>query len=369
MINKLTKKQEEQMVEVRDYWIDKVYSCDGTNEEVSVELVEYIYSLANLDKPTVIFADSPLSANIIAHRMRKDTVRNSVWNSVWNSVTDSVWNSVWNSVRNSVTDSVWNSVWDSVGDSVTDSVTDSVAWAWVNVYDNLWYGEVWTQGWHAFYDFFTRQTGLIQHKEFEKYINLVDRANAYYIIPLEKVCIVTKSPECIHKAWRGDRWVMHDSEGNMAIKWRDGWGQYVLDGVIVDEKMYREILEGDTEFKSVMAIENIEHRMLYLKYMDVDKMLEGAGATLIDTGRKETLHFDYNSKSGLSGKVTYNQLYLVCKIFSQDEYFLRYEDPSTGRVYMSCVDPEVGRTKDADMCMAWKFGISKEMYMELKTQA
>lgn len=64
-----------------------------------------------------------------------------------------------------------------------------------------------------------------------------------------------------------------------------------------------------------------------------------------------------------------NELFLIKGLFPQDEYFLRYEDPSTGRVYISCVDPEVGKTKDADMCMAWKLGLSKEMYMELKIES
>jgi len=157
MIEKLTPKQESEQLEVRDYWINKVYSCEKTDEEYSKKLIEYLYKLANLEKPKVVFADSPLSAQLVIHVLKttntasvEDSVWASVWDSVWASVEDSVWASVgdsvgasvWASVRASVGDSVGASVWASVGDSVRDSVRDSV-WGsvWARVGDRFW-GEV-----------------------------------------------------------------------------------------------------------------------------------------------------------------------------------------------------------------------------------
>ena len=440
MIEKLTPKQESEQLEVRDYWINKVYSCEKTDEEYSKKLIEYLYKLANLEKPKVVFADSPLSAQLVIHVLKttntasvedsvwasvwdsvwasvedsvwasvrdsvwasvmasvwasvwasvgdsvRDSVRDSVWDSVWASVEDSVWASVRDSVWASVMASVWASVWASVGDSVRDSVRDSVGasvedsvWASVRdsvrdselkYSDNLIYGEAWGYGWQAFYDFFTRRTGLVQHEVFKKYIELVDKANAYYIIPFKNVCVVTRNPSYIHKTWHNDRWVMHDDEGNLAIKWRDGWGQYVLHGITLKKEMYDKILSKEAAFAEVMANANMEHRMLFLKYLDADKLLKGANAELIGRGKRKTVHFDYSSSDKLGARVSRNELFLIKGLFAQDEYFLRYEDPSTGRVYISCIDPEVGKTKDADMCMAWKLGLSKKMYMELKLES
>jgi len=452
MIEKLTPKQESEQLEVRDYWINKVYSCEKTDEEYSKKLIEYLYKLANLEKPKVVFADSPLSAQLVIHVLKTtntasvggsvgDSVRDSVgasvedsvWASVWASVGDSVGASVWGSVRASVRASVGDSVGASVGASVEDSVRDSVGasvwasvrasvgdsvgasvwasvmasvrdsvrdsvgasvWAsvrasvedsvWASVMasvrasvrdselkysDNLIYGEAWGYGWQAFYDFFTRRTGLVQHEVFKKYIELVDKANAYYIIPFKNVCVVTRNPSYIHKTWHNDRWVMHDDEGNLAIKWRDGWGQYVLHGITLKKEMYDKILSKEAAFAEVMANANMEHRMLFLKYLDADKLLKGANAELIGRGKRKTVHFDYSSSDKLGARVSRNELFLIKGLFAQDEYFLRYEDPSTGRVYISCIDPEVGKTKDADMCMAWKLGLSKKMYMELKLES
>lgn len=334
MINKLTPEQQQIALDTRDYWINKVYSCEETNEKYATELVEFMYQLAKLGKPRVVFTDSPLSANLTAHVL-KDTVGLLK--------------------GDSVLDSVLNSVWNSVGDK--------------EFYNNLGYGEPWSQVWLSFYDFFTRRTGLIQHELFEKYIELVDKANAYYIIPFSEMCIVTRNPEYIHKTWRNDRWVMHDDEGNLAIKWKDGWGQYVLHGITLEKGMYEEILSQKASFKKIMSIENMEHRMLYLKYMDSDKLLAGAGAKKIDTGKRKTVHFDYSSQDKLGAKVSYNELYQIDDLFANTEYFLRYEDPSTGRVYISCIDSGVGEKGDADLGMAWKLGLSKKMYMAMKTEA
>lgn len=441
MIDKLTKNQREKMIKVRDYWIDKVYNCEPTNEKYAVELVNFMYKLVGLNPPKVIFADSPLSAQIIVNLLDQKSVGASVGNSVRDSVGDSVWasvknsvsssvedsvrdsvgNTVWasvgNSVRNSVRDSVrdsveasisnsvrflvWNSarncVRDSVGDSVSpsvralvrasvrnpvwDSVSSSVgdlAWNFVkdsaeelgiSHHNSMWYGEVWAQGWHSFYDFFTRKTGIVKHKLFEEYIDLVDKANAYYILPFSDICIVTRAPKRINRIWHNNRWVMHNDEGGMSIEWGDGSGQYVLHGITLQKEDYEKILKGDSDFKEVVGIKNIDMRMLFLRYLEVEKLLKGSNAELINTGQKPTSHFDYAKDKKLSSKITYNELYLIKGIFNEDAYFLKYEDPSTGRVYLSGIAPEVGKRKDADLAMAWKHGISKEMYMSLKVQS
>lgn len=131
--------------------------------------------------------------------------------------------------------------------------------------------------------------------------------------------------------------------------------------------MYNKIINQELSFKEIMQLKNIEYRMIALKYSRLEDILK-ANATLINVGTKGVNHFIYDSKNKWSNKVTYNELYLVKGIFNQDAYFLKYEDPSTGRVYISGVDPVIGKKGDADECLAWKFSISKEEYLSLNVQ-
>ena len=77
--------------------------------------------------------------------------------------------------------------------------------------------------------------------------------------------------------------------------------------------------------------------MAALKFVGLEKLLKTKDAKRLN-----------KSKRG-------NELYLIKNVFSSDAYYLKYTCPSTGRVYVSGIDPEVGKKKDADLAMAWKF--------------
>ncbi|MBC8490348.1 MAG: hypothetical protein H8D45_30395 [Bacteroidetes bacterium] len=101
--------------------------------------------------------------------------------------------------------------------------------------------------------------------------------------------------------------------------------------------------------KEILQIKNIEQRMCVLKY-NSEKLLDKA--ELLD-----------KSERG-------NELYLVKDIFSEPAYFLKYECPSTGRVYVSGIDPQfVKENQDADTCMAWKHNWSFKEYYKLKIES
>ena len=68
-----------------------------------------------------------------------------------------------------------------------------------------------------------------------------------------------------------------------------------------------------------------------------------------------------------------NELYLLPKkegILSQDGYYLVYSCPSTGREYMSGIDPIYAKKRPkADDCMAWKHNFTIEEYLNLSAEA
>ena len=92
--------------------------------------------------------------------------------------------------------------------------------------------------------------------------------------------------------------------------------------------------------KECLALQNMEQRMIALKYLGVENLLEEVKALLVG-----------KSERG-------NELYVIPKesnIFPQDEYFVKYACPSTGRVYIKCVDPEIGKQHDPDLAQASTF--------------
>lgn len=74
--------------------------------------------------------------------------------------------------------------------------------------------------------------------------------------------------------------------------------------------------------EDILRLDNIEQRMAALRIFGADKLIQEAGATLVD-----------KSSRG-------NELYLIPaskKLFSEDAYFLKYSCVSTGRIYVSGV--------------------------------
>ena len=254
-------------------------------------------------------------------------------NSVWNSVENSVWNSVENSVENSVWNSVENSVWNSVGNT-------KLTHYWF-CYESLG----WSSGWVSFYDYF-RRVGIVKTPEFDKYVEYL-QSGLFMTVFQDGLAVVCRRPK---KLLRDERERMH-SETEAAIEWRDGFKLYYLFGIEFDEKLWKKVVDRKLKFKEMMEISNMEQRMAALKVLGAEYLLEQGKAQLIEKTTRG------------------NELFLLKGVFSRYAYFLKYTCPSTGRVYVSGVDPEVGKQGSADACMAWKHHMTMKEYSNIIAEA
>jgi hypothetical protein len=102
-----------------------------------------------------------------------------------------------------------------------------------------------------------------------------------------------------------------------------------------------------------MTTSNEENDLETLKELDPDRFLERAGAVLVH-------------KSGRG-----NELYLIRRWsdYYREAYFLRYSCPSTDRVYVKGIRPDIGTLRDADLAQAWSFGLTLEEYRNLAAES
>lgn len=153
-----------------------------------------------------------------------------------------------------------------------------------------------------------------------------------------------------------------------AVQWQTGFGVHFLYGVWFPERLYKLTTDETAPYEGILQIVDIDQRMAAMRHRGPEKLLPAIGAELVA-----------RSERG-------NELHKVPRekgIFRADAYFLKYTDPSTGRVYVSGVphkgkaretnpywnDRPVALSKDPDTCMAWKFHMTTEEYAQLQIEA
>jgi hypothetical protein len=339
-LEKLTPEQEVIKLKIKNFWLDYIFSCKNSiNKEQAKIGIDFIYNLANLKQPQVIYVESPIGCQIanlylkeylkLKPELLKDKItsvgasmRDSVGDSVEDSVEASVRASVWASVRASVGDSVWDSVRASVGDSVEASVRASVeASVRASVEDNKFeqfssYGNIGDYGWISFYDFFT-EIDIINNDKFNQFKKLL-LSGIYDMIQLNGFCIVSNMP---NKIKRNNQEKLH-CENDSAISWRDGYELFFWNGVNVPKQL---IKNPETITKeNIISLSNAEIRRCYMEKLGAKRYYEIAygGVKILDEdiddcGNKMVL---YESKE-------------FDIIINKKVQFLECICPSTKRVY------------------------------------
>ena len=173
---------------------------------------------------------------------------------------------------------------------------------------------------------------------------------AYDAIFLKGLAVVCAPPSLISR----DEQNRLSSITGPSIEWRDGYKLWRINGVRFEEELHRKVTSEEMTAKEILGIEVIDQRVVALKLRGAEKLLEELDA--------KKLHASARG----------NTLYRLDDCFPDfpKAYFLHYKCPSTGRVYVDGVDPEVAEsTLDADSCMAWKHHLTPEQYGVLRHEA
>jgi hypothetical protein len=416
-LDKLSPEQELKLEYIKNKWINH-YLNSGyeTNHEVLRPLIDDIYNKIGLKPPLIFIADGyytqKLMINYIISFLKCGPVRNQVWNQVWNQVRNQVWNQVrnqvrnqvgnqvenqvrnqvWNQVRNQVGNQVWNQVENQVGNQVENQVGNQVrnqVWnqvrnqvgnqvenqvgnqvrnqVWNQVGNQVWNqvrNQVWDQkleffeqwfgawnaGWLSFYDFFDG-IGIIKNDEFTKYMDL--QKQGFSIVMFELFVVVCKMPV---KTLTDDSNRLH-SVSEASVQWRDNINQYFIHGVPFEYDLWQKVTKRELIPKEVMEMKNIEQRRVTINHYGWDEIFDYFDKKLINKSKRSSKAELYRV-NGLAENIEIN--------------IVKYEDPSTGRMYVSQV-PDVDdfgkEITTADHAMAWKSYLTLEEYKSLKVEA
>jgi hypothetical protein len=197
----------------------------------------------------------------------------------------------------------------------------------------------------SFYKVFA-ELGIVKKDLFDQYEQFLN-SGIWDTVLFRGVAIGCRRPQ---KVCRDDQHRLHNDQGP-AIRWRDGFELFYLDGIHLTSVQHKDISSKTMSFKEIMAIENADVRAVALKYNP--EAILSTGAELID-----------KSERG-------NELFLIEKtelnkfLEEPEIYFLRMKCP-TGRVFVEGVDPSFARkNQKADICQAYALGITPNQYRNL----
>src|SRR6266540_4702893 len=283
-ITELTAEQESKFEEFVKKWTDIGLSTSRTNEDALIGAIPQYYKEGGLEPPDkVIICPSPLAAVYAGAEI--------------------------------------------LNDGKTEGLREKAIEVWGSrVGTSLW------AGYNSWRDFM----GFIGVDISELAPSFVLAMNSCYVFPYNNFITVSEKPTEILLDQNGE---LH-SENNMAIKWSDGFGFYCLHGIrMCGEEWVVETKSEDLDPTKIMAIKNVEQRLMAIKKCGIGRILSKLKSKVISEGALD--------ESGLMYK-----LHEVTLLNSKEKLF-EMKNPSEDKTHYEFVLPECETIQDADM---WRRG-------------
>ena len=355
MLEKLTKEQQELMIQTRDEWVnlffDNVKNQKGIDKPLFEEGIKWLYEdVLKKPNPKVIYCDSWLSCLLTIAILKDEKIRASVGDSVWASVRVSVRDSVWASVRASVRDSVRASVRASVGASVGASVREYSGYIDLSNY-----------GWVSFYDFFEK-IKVLDHFKFKQYKKII-KSGVFNAYEYENYIFAIQPPIYAERNAQGR---LH-STTTAAVKFKDGSQYYYIHGVNITETTFLQLLSNEYTFESFAKEKNEEVKSAALAFIEEKYGSEALFRFISSNLEEVNSHTDKKSNEYLKGttggmNVGVYTLYKG-KVNNLNLSFVRCYCPSTDRIFFLSVNPSITNAKDA---IASLYRVPRKLKDEIK---
>lgn len=189
-------------------------------------------------------------------------------------------------------------------------------------------------GWTAFYDYM-QQIGVEFDKEwnFDVWKEFITKSGIFATVLCENVAFVCIRPNRVKLNADGN---LH-CENGPAIAWVDGYEEYFLNGVSVDEALVKTPFDK-LDPKMILTEKNAEVRREIVRKIGIERICEKLGAKIIDAnGEYELLGLDIGD-----GRV---------------RPYLKMKNPSIETYHIEGVHPDCKTVSDA---LTWRNGTSEK---------
>jgi len=254
MINKLTPKQEKQLIEFREECLKIGLSTEPIKREIKEykEIIDYIYkNYLNLSSPVIWYVDSPLMLNLLTNLVFPHLEKFNLWNNLGNNLGNNLRNNLRNNLENNLQK--------------------------LKYFQNIWWGNL-DIYWLSFYIFPEKYLGVsytdFQITSLEYFYQLCQKIG--WIWYFKDICFISDRPIFINK-----KGMLLHSESQPAISFRDGYSIWCLNGVNVT----KEIVETPAEKLDphlVITEKNAEVRREIIRKIGIERVVQKLGTKLLD---------------------------------------------------------------------------------------
>jgi hypothetical protein len=193
--------------------------------------------------------------------------------------------------------------------------------------------------WICYYDFM-RKAGVRGLEPIDGLRRLSESCGWWW--PFDNLCILTDRPVEVNRDNRGR---LHH-ESRMAIAFRDGWGLYAWNGILVPEDVIK--LDEPITFERIESERNAEVRRVLIERFGLDNYLRAGKCVKLHQDDCGTLY-----RMNLPG----DEPILVVQVINSSP-----EPDGTFKEYFLRVPPNITRARQG---IAWTFGLSEDEYYPL----
>jgi len=202
-------------------------------------------------------------------------------------------------------------------------------------------------------------TSVAYWARLSQYLRLAQQHGLGWILPANRELLLVPRPTLRFAPDRTG--ILHDDSGRRAVEWPDGRGYFFLQGTAFDELSYFAVLDSRWSLQEIAALDNADRRSIGLGYLNFRRLVDEAGAELLDRGEKGTTLYRLALPAAIARDRPPG--------YGPYHYFIHMRDAShPEREFIEWVDPRVARHRDAELCQAHAFGISRTEWLSIEQE-
>ena len=361
MINKLTKEQELQIPKTIEKW--RSMASKPMDHVKAIEYTGKLYKLMWLEQPLIIFGFSPMNTVLLCElffrlvKEDKDLFRKlysqlgsqlrsqlgsqlgSQLRSQLRSQLDSqlddqldgqLYSQLYSQLDGQLYSQLYSQLRSQLGSQLYSQLDGQTNNDIIKSINSNWYLAIFWLSWCGWYEYGKSIGVEFDNDKYDLFVNFNSEVN--FIIPYKNICFISEKPTDIH--WKDNN--LH-KDGDMAVKYSDGYGMHFLNGVKVPEYLAM-TPEGELNIDFFTKETNADIKAEFIRKYGIDRMKH--------LGKSIDNHKNHNQNWWSKSEY---ELIDMAPIFTNIEFapHLWMKNQTTGVYHLEAVHPECRNIEQA----------------------